>query len=297
MAEFQGQTDNILKIQVKSTLVYCRWGAAEVSTGGNASLEVLTALVGEGANIKIAIKDLEGNAVDNLTGKILSNQFRLPYKTKANKTGAIYAEVELPDHNLKGKTSKLGVTPPVTFENLKWLDAKDKAITEVTERDQVKLTADVKGLRDGAMVDFQVIVDFGHHTGGEKMGMVCSSAVKGNKAEVIWKADAKKNPENILTHADLAKDGLEYVQPTLTFEVSSMGVKAVSKEVKLIHNMVLLYQVSEDNAGVFEGKKISVVGPDGKKADYTIPANGRIEIEKSLPGLYQVDNTEIRDML
>src|SRR3989337_2030722 len=102
MTAQQGQTDSILKIQLQSQLLNARWLDAEVAQNGQAGLEVSTSFVGEGAPIKITLKDLEGNTLGAQEGKVLANFYRALYKPAgANTTGGVTFEAELTKHGLK----------------------------------------------------------------------------------------------------------------------------------------------------------------------------------------------------
>jgi hypothetical protein len=146
MPELSGQTDKILKVQLKSLLVTARWGLPEVGLGGSIPVEVMTAYVADGSDIKVTIKDLEGGTIDTLNGKVYANFYRAQYKVvKANKTGGMLFEADLSSHGLKGASGRVKVTPPVKLEKLRWLDDKAaEKMEKIARGTVVTLKADLK---------------------------------------------------------------------------------------------------------------------------------------------------------
>lgn len=150
MPKFKGQTDKVLKVQMKSSLLSAGWGLAAVSMGGKIPIEVETLFVADGSDIKVTVKDLEGGVVETLEGKVLSGYYRAIFPlTKPNKTGGMYFEAELAAHHLKAVGPKLRVLPPVQITDLKWADGSGAAITEAKAGQRVELSAKVAGPPDG----------------------------------------------------------------------------------------------------------------------------------------------------
>jgi len=101
------------------------------------------------------------------------------------------------------------------------------------------------------------------------------------------------NVQNINTHKKLDKYSENYAQPTLLFEVKCGGSTVQSQSIKIEDMLTLIYQMAEGKALDLEGKIIKVISPDGKSKDYPIPADGIIKVEKSQPGDYSVDDSEV----
>jgi hypothetical protein len=65
----------------------------------------------------------------------------------------------------------------------------------------------------------------------------------------------------------------------------------------VVHALDLYYEASPGHAGKFEGKKIGIIAPDGSRQDLTIPADGHLQVKETKPGVYQVDESDLKDLL
>jgi hypothetical protein len=296
MPEFHGKTDEVKQFKLQSYLLSIRWGATEVPIGGTIPVEVMTIYVADGSDIDISIKDLQGNEIEKLKGKVYSNCFRALYILKYNSTGVVYAQGELPSHNLKGRTPALKLLPPIEIKNPKWLDDSGAEVKEANEDDVVKLAADIKGA-DGKRADILVYCSRGDTESESKMVLQTNATVENGKVEADWILSFHDSLHTIKGKQDLEKEGLTYYQPQYYFEVHCLGVSAKSPELKLLHSLTLIYESEPGKAGIFAGKKISITAPDGAKSTHVIPADGKLEIKKTLPGIYTIDEAEIKKFL
>ncbi len=150
MPAFQGQTDQVLRIQVTSYLLVARWLEEQVALNGEAGVEIITAYVGEGAKVNITVKDGEGKAAGSLDGKVLSNQFRARFPiTSAPAGGRLTFEAELPAHGLKLASGELLIGPPLIIDALVWQNPNGQGLTEAMTGDQAVLKAKIKGKHSG----------------------------------------------------------------------------------------------------------------------------------------------------
>jgi hypothetical protein len=146
MPAHQGQTDQVLKIKLASQLLSVRWLQTDAAANGVVGLEVATGYVGQGAPIKITIKDSDGGSAGTLEGEVLQNFFRARHKLDGKAAGkTLFFEAELPKHGLKGRSGGLRVGPVVKIEKPQWLDGKTgKPPEKVSKGASVVLKADLK---------------------------------------------------------------------------------------------------------------------------------------------------------
>jgi hypothetical protein len=269
MPELTGQTDKVLKVQMKSLLLSARWGLAEVAAGGSIPAEVTTAYVSDGSDISLAVKDLEGNTVDTLKGKIYSNLYRAAYRvSKPNKTGGMYFEAELSAHSLKAVSPRVKVGPPVKITALKLLDDKGKELKEISQPSSLEMTAKVEGPSPGTPCNIVLYLDK-----GRKQKSIVHSAmteVRDGKASCIWNFEPPEKESEHLVQQDLDKDGEKYAPMNYLFEVECLGVKALSEPVKYVS------WVDLDFGGI-RGKVVLVM-PDGSEETKDIPGDGVLQV-------------------
>ncbi|HKP97061.1 MAG TPA: hypothetical protein VJ385_15030 [Fibrobacteria bacterium] len=293
MAEFKGQTDQITKIKIASAFLSAKWGLPTVALGGTLPLEVQTLYVSDGAKVKISVKDAEGKEVDALSGEMYSNLFKMPYTVKADASNTLYFEAELPDHKLKGRSGAVRVSL-VKVTEAKWFDDQGKEAAETGEDQVLTLKAKCSGAPDGT--DAFVSVYLKLKEKGERSVFEGRTAVADGKVELDWKAGLKESPHAIRDHTTLAKVGEEYYHPELLFKVTCLGVTGESPVLTVVHTLELFYGTSPGKAGKFEGKKIGLIAPDGSRQDLPVPADGRIEVKKTKPGVYRVDESDLKDL-
>jgi hypothetical protein len=238
MSKHQGQTDKVLKIQLKSILQTARWGAPNVATGGRIAIEVVTAFVADGSAVKITIKDAEGKAIDTLKGKMWSNHYRTEYKVaKANKTGGMFFEAELAAHGLKAVSGKVYVMPPTPITEVKWLDPEGKTPKEIHPKEKYTLHARIQSLPAFKEASVTVYAKEGKADATLVSGM--SGEVKDGIVEVIWECPARlKDPHAGKPHS--------HEPPDLHFEVEYLGTKAVSPKVPFAPTLPMLILEVED---------------------------------------------------
>ncbi|MEO6098026.1 MAG: hypothetical protein ABIW76_21130 [Fibrobacteria bacterium] len=275
MPEFKGQTDKLLKVQLKSALVSARWGLPAVALGGRIPIEVETRFVADGSDIKITIKDAQGAEVETLNGKVYGNRHRTIFALlKPNKTGGMYFEAEMSAHGLKGVGPKLRVLPPVLITDLKWADEKGSSVTEVADGQKVELSAKMKGPVDGTEAYIAVRCRKGEHQ--ELCVASFPVKVKDGKLSLKWTVKLPGGPGDVAVHVELARLGLEYFQPVFLFEGGCFGVSADSPEVRL--ESWIEYD--------FKGRKgkATLILPDGAEETKDVPENGILRIEKPKVG-------------
>ncbi len=298
MPTHQGQTDQVVKIKLQSYLLLARWLENDIAGNGEAVLEVITAYVGDGAKVEVAIKDLQGKTLETLKGSIYSNMYRARYRiAPGNRTGGMTLEASLPAHGLKlvGGGAKVGM--PVEFSDLKWLKATEESAPEAAEEGQLlRLQAKVKGLSEGDMAHIRLMMHVHAKKFGSPVLLDAEAPVKSGKIEISTRVQMTEKARKVRTQSELDKEGGKYHQPSLAFQIRAKGVQAESSDIPLISKLSLHFEESPGHAGKLEGKKITITTPDGKTQQKTIPKNGVVLLDKTKPGKHKITGEGIKKL-
>ncbi len=286
MPKFNGKTDSPLQIKLKSAILEARWGEFEVAQGGRVQIEVVTAFVSDGSTVKFSLKDKEGAAIDTVTGKIYANLYRGYYTvTKPNKTGAMTFEAELPDHNAKGKSGFIKVSPPVKITELKILDGSGKELKEIAKEAILQMSAKVGGPPEGTVCDFVMYCTNGPMQ--PQPTFTGRAKIADGKAVCQWKRKAPQQEPHVHVQSDLNKYGEDYHTLTYHFEISCLGMTAASKPVDYVSWL-------EMHFGDLRGK-VTLVLPDGSESSKDIPEDGVLKLEKPKAGGVMIKKIEPKD--
>ena len=279
MPSFEGETDKVLHIRLPSSIVSAHWRKEEVALGGTITYEVETHWVGQGAPIKIIIKDLENKVIDEVEGTVEGNLHRVPYTvTKPNKTGGMYFEAEMSAHKLKAKSHSVKVLPKIEISALKWLDESGKSITEITEGEVVTMTATLQNVKDETEGYIEI---FCRKNEAKFISLgAFESSVENSKLTLHWVTRLPGTAAEILVQSMLDKQGGKYFQPEYFFEASCYGVTSTSKIVKLKSYIDI----------DFNGQKgiAILLLPDGTEEKKEVPEGGILQIEKPKVGEVQI---------
>ncbi|MBW8890227.1 MAG: hypothetical protein JF616_20935 [Fibrobacteres bacterium] len=269
MPEMNGQTDQVLKVQLKSQILAASWELAEIAAGGTVPIEVTTLYVAEGSDIQITVKDLEGKTIDTVKGKVYSNLYRAPFTaSKPNKTGGMYYEAELSPHGLKAVSPRLKVGPPVKISGLKFLDEKGAEMKSFDQADRIELTGKIEGPPEGTPCTFALYLDEGKPE--PTFIRSAQGKIEGGKASYIWKFTPPSWEPRHLIKRDIARDGEEYSPMRYLFELGCLGVRALSAPLEYVSWV-------EVDFGPIQGKaKLQM--PDGSEKTMDIPADGILKV-------------------
>ncbi|MGL1936727.1 MAG: hypothetical protein OCD01_16985 [Fibrobacterales bacterium] len=293
---FTGQTDETITVQLPSRIIYAKWRGSATSAGGTITIEVLTQWVANSSDITITMKDRDDGEIEVIQGKVWNNLFRKEYTPEPNDTQGLKFTAEMSAHSLEADSNIMRVFPTVTIENLQFLNGEDEAVLEtIADGQDVILDAEVTGPPDGTKCLITLHEQYSEH----ESTMIFSQEVltEAGHVKTPWTETLGKSIDEIDTHETLARDGEEYYQPGYWFTVEAYATKEKSDTFLVSHNMILNYIVEEGNAGEFEGKTITVIAPDSTETAYSIPADGKIVVERSLPGTYLLDESEIKELL
>lgn len=259
------------------------WGRQAVTAGGKVELQVFTCFVGNGSEMKIELTDKAGKSHGSFTDQISGNRFWTEVKVPANAKVELYATVRLPKHGLSKKSDPLIVIPAVQITNLKWSQK------EARRGDVVKLTADVKGVQDGAeaAVDILEYDADGAHDPITKL----PTLVAKSKIEIEWEYEYHEDTDEIPTDEEVKRYGNKYNPPECFFTVTIEGLVAGKKQ----ESGLLLFKdwvdiVLKDQTGSPIPKEDYVLHlPDGSKRQGTLDDEGTASEKDVPPGPYTVE--------
>jgi len=219
MPTFKGRTDELTKIQLKSYLLSSSWGLSEVAIGAQIPLEVRTAYVADGSDIIILVKDLTGEVIETLKGKIFANYFRMLYRIKENNSGGLFYTSELKAHGLKGTSPSITLHPPLRFASLQWIsDENGQPVTQFTAGTTCVLQAELK---EGAERAKGLLHLYAQQKGSAEAELIkiFRTEVANSRLTVIWdgKLDFKE------------KKGSRY-ESSLTFTATIRGIESAPSQ-------------------------------------------------------------------
>ena len=279
MPEHQGQTGQVKKVKLESTIQQVYWTHRAAAPGGNVGLDIFTHYVGNNAELKIELTDKSGKAHGNFTDKIHGNHFWAPVKVPADAKEELYATVKLSKHGLNQKSGPLIVLPVVQITNAKW----DKK--EARRGNILKLTADVKGVPDGvdAMIEIWEHDADGAHDFITKFPV----QVKTKKVEAEWEYEYHEDTDEIPTHEELQPAGKKYNPPEYFFRVT---VGEVSAESGLLEFKDWIgFDVKDSKHEPLANRNFTVTFADGRKETGKLDADGHAQIDSVPPGPYVIE--------
>ena len=289
--KFTGKTGEVLRVQLPSKIISARWIGTASCINGTIDLEVRTHWVGDNSDISVHIRDIDGNDLEMIQGKVVRDIFRISYNIQANASSGIYFEAELSAHGLSQDSDVLKVYPPMELKNLNFVDNSGNTLDTIQDDEELIIQAEVPGPPDGFKGVFTLYEKYSE--ADRKMIFADKVKVKDGFVKAAWKPLLKKNVPQIQTYKSLNPDGMEYVQPSYQFELEFLKVKALSDEVPVVQRMILEYADQDGDSSAFAGKSIKVIDPTGEETSHTIPDDGKVVVEQSLPGVYSIDDSEI----
>lgn len=280
MAEHQGQTDAIKKIQLSSSLEQVIWTKRLAVSGGSVGLEIFTHYVGNGSSLEIELSDQNGKNFGKYKEKISGNRFWTKIRVPAEAKQALYANVKLPKHGLQMKSNPLIIMPPIEITNAKW----DKK--EARRGDILKLTADVRGVADGTEGEIE-IWEF-DSDGGHDFITKFPVLVKNKKVELEWEYEYHEDTDEIPTEDELKKYGNKYNPPEYFFRVK-VGEMAVDSGLLEFKDWIEIELRDQDNKESFPDEDYILVLPDGKERRGKLNDKGYAKEKDIPPGRCEIE--------
>jgi hypothetical protein len=279
MAIHQGQTDQSTKIQLPSAIVQVMWGSRMAAAGATVGLQVLTSFVGSGAELKIELADTSGKNFGTFKDRIANNKFGAQITVPDGARDGLYATVKLPKHGLSMKSYPLLVVPPIEITNLKW------GQKEARRGDLVKLTADVKGVPDGAEAQMEI---WEHdQDGAHDFITKFPAVVKNKKIEAEWEYEYHEDTDGIPTDAELKRYGKTYSPPEYFFCVRLGGASASSAILEFKDWIEL--ELRDIAGSRLPNIKYSLILPDGTRRTGQLDNDGLAREDNIPPGPVDVE--------
>lgn len=276
MTSKQGATDSPHQIKLPSSIDQVLWTAPVAAVGASVGVEIFTHFVGNGAEIDIELSDHSGKNFGRYQEKISGNRFWAQIKVPADAEQALYATAKLPKHGLQMKSNPLILLPAVEITNLKW----DKK--EARRGDILKLTADVKGARDGAEGEIQI---WEHDSdGAHDLITKFPVVVKDKKIEAEWEYEYHEDTDDIPTEEEAEKG---YNPPEYFFRVKVEEVIADSEFLEF-KDWVELELVDSDSRPIGNQQYVVYIA-DGSERKGQLDSEGHARIEDLPPGPITVE--------
>lgn len=280
MSEHSGGSDKIHKVTLPSAVQRARWTSLAAAAGTNVSGEIYTHFVSDGSKVDVEVRTKSGKAVGKTVGKVAISRCVFWLKLPENVNEDVYFEAQLQKHGLKARSDLLKVLPPRSITNCKW------SKNEARRGDALKLTADVKGIAEGAEVSVEIFEQ--DPDGANDLVSQLSAPVKGGKIELEWEYDYKDDTVQIPTK-DEAEKG--YKNPQFFFRASACGASADSG--LLVFKDWVELEVRDAGDKPMANEEYVAKLADGTEKRGKLDKDGRAKIENAPPGPIYVEYPKV----
>ena len=272
------------KIKVESILIYVLWNCGIAHADTEAPFIVKTALVGEGAEVKVKLKDDKGKTLEKKSDKIFGNCYRgligIPENVRMD--AMLYLEVELPKHGLDGESNQIPAGPAIKAKSMKWSQ------NEIKRDDVVKMQAEFVDLPDKTEAIVRV---YEYDQDGNNDPVVSvPTEIKGNKLEVQWEYQYHDDTGQIPTQNELQPNNKKYQQPQYFFVIEIDGALLGTKQESglLKFNDAITLSLIDPDGTVRANETYKITFPDGTEKKGTLDANGKATLTLP-PGPFTVE--------
>jgi hypothetical protein len=283
--KFDKSTDTEHKVELDPKIELAVWKKLSAPAEQKVDFEVLTLFVGNGAPIKVTGKSDKGKKLGKISGEVKRNRFigRFLIPEDIELDDLVFFEVDLPEHGLWEESNKIPAAPKIIVTNLKWSQA------EARRGDEVKLTADVKGVRDGTEATIK-IYEY-DRDGSHDFITEFPVLVENKKIELDWEYEYHEDTDEIPTEEELQKYGKHYNPPEYFFTVEIDGQKFGEKQESGLLEFKDWIEIElKDPEGKPIGNEQYVLHlPDGKEKNGTLDRNGFAKEEDIPPGKILVE--------
>lgn len=293
---YKGATGQVLAITMPSRILSCAWDASVVAAGTRAGYRVDTQYVAEQSDLRLTFRDGNGKQVGTASGKVLNNVHRNGFQVPLNAATPLSFEVELPAHGIQSRSSPIPVVVLPSISQVQIVDPQSGQLANpLLEHQTYRIQARIASVPKGTDVVWTLLEQDDKGKQQKLASGICK--VDGIQATAQVTLDYGDRAALLPTVEEAKRNDTKYANPTLVAVVGCLGVQASSDPVPLRQRMELRFWASPNQAGKFEGKTIQVVAPDQSKTSYTIPSDGTVVVETTLPGTYSVDLAEVADLL
>ncbi|MBN2036720.1 MAG: hypothetical protein JW768_08275 [Chitinispirillaceae bacterium] len=272
------------KIQVQSALIYALWACGRAWADSDAPFIVKTALVGNGAEVKIKLVNSSGKTLAKTSEKIHSNYLRaaIPIPSNVKLGDMLLLEVELPKHRLSVESNQVPAGPSLKPKSMKWSSKETK------RGYLLKLQAQFVDLPDNT--EAEVTIYEYDKDGSHDPLITLPTVIKNSTLDLSWEYQYHDGTDQIPTQNDLKPYQKNYRQPQYFYVIEidgcRIGTKQESGLVKFNDAIALSLVDPDGTPRANETYKITL--PDGTEKKGTLDANGKATIEMP-PGPFTVE--------
>ena len=283
---FSGQSDSAQKFSVQSNLIYAIWKSNAAYGDCDATFEVRTSLVGDGAEVKIKGKTENGKTLGKIDAKIYGNRLITTFPIPKNVPidDLAYLEVKLPKQNLQGETNRIPTRPPIEVQQMKWSAA------DASRGDVLTLTVDFISQVPNDTEAIIAIYEFDHNGDDHDPVVRIPTTIQNKKIQVQWEYEYFDDTGEIPTQDDLQPVGKNYNHPEYFFVVIldevRIGVNQESGLLKFKDDLTSILKDGDEN--VLKDTDCVITGPDGKEVRAKSDNKGQLTVKDFPPGTFQV---------
>jgi hypothetical protein len=272
------------KIQVESALIYALWACGRAWAESDAPYIVKTALVGEGAEVKVKLLNASGKTLGKTSEKIFGNYLRgaiaIPSNVKLD--DILLLEVELPKHRLSVDSNQVPAGPSLKPKSMQWSSKETK------RGDLLKLQAQFVDLPDNTEAEVTI---FEHDADGNHDPLITlPTVIKNNTLDISWEYRYQYTTGQIPTQNDLAPYKKSYQKPQYFFIIEIDGCRiGVNQESGfLVFADFADFSVHDPSGNPIPKKQFDITFADGTEQSGTLDDDGHARFDQVSPGPYSV---------
>lgn len=288
MPTYQGQTDQVLRIQLPSGILSARFLESRFPANADIAFEVLTLYVGDTAPIEIDFVDIQGSVLHTHRGTVQANSHRgrLPGKLLAPKPGPalqVQMKVRLPKHGLNHISSWARIDAPIALTEVSIQNLEGSVPAKVCIGDTLKLSAKLLGDTEGLPCNLSLEVRYtdGHTLTWQSF----DTEVKDGKAQIECIV-ARKDETRFSSQHRLKPLATSYAAPVIYLRANCMGLTACSPEKPLISRTGLVSKIKA---------RAQIETPSGSKQTIELEAGQAVDIPPEDVGMFRLLDLEPLD--
>jgi hypothetical protein len=284
---FSGQSDSAQRFSVESNLIYMVWKSNAAYGECDATFEVRTSLVGDGADVKIKGKTESGKSLGKLDAKIYGNRLIAGFPIPKNVPfdDLAYLEVKLPKHSLQGETNRIPTRPPIEVQQMKW------STLTAQRGDVLTLMVDFISQVPNDTDAIIAIYEFDHNGDDHDPVVRIPTTVQNKKIQVQWEYEYYDDSGEIPTQPDLQPVGKNYNYPEYFFMVIldeiRIGVNQESGLLKFKDRIDM--ELQNEKGTILPDHDVTLKFADGTEKKMKTDTNGCIQISEGPPGPVTVE--------
>lgn len=282
--KFNKSTDEEHKEKLEPSLISATWKQGFAIAGQQASFEVLTVFVGNGAEIKVTGKSENGKKLGKIKETIFNNSYvgRFEIPDDIEMDDHIFFEVDFPKNGISGESNRIPVYPPVKVTNLKW------SAKEARRGDILTLSAEVYGVKDKTEA---MITIYEYDRDGLNDRIVeLPVEVKNEKVEVKWEYQYFEDTDEIPTERELQEYGKSYNPPEYFFTVKLGDAEYGKKQESglLLFRDWIEVELLDSNGQPVPNQDYILRLADGTEKRGQLDGEGKARVEDVPPGKFRI---------